>query len=82
MLNGWIEEKSAAMSQFVATLEPELRPGLDLRHAGDLFDALTIPELYSELVGRSGWSPEDYERWLAVTLAWQLLGRDISANTV
>lgn len=75
MLAGWIEEKSRAMARFVASLEGSLRPGLDLERAGDLFDALTIPELYRELVDRSGWQPDEYEQWLARVLAWQLLGR-------
>ncbi len=74
MLAGWIEEKSRAMAHFVASLEGALRPGLDLKRAGALFDALTIPELYRDLVERSGWEPGDYEQWLTATLAWQLLG--------
>lgn len=74
MLSGWIEDKSRAMAQFVASLEGALRPGLDLDRASDLFDALTIPELYRDLVIRSGWQPDEYERWLTGTLAWQLLG--------
>jgi AcrR family transcriptional regulator len=76
MLDGWIAGKSAAMARFIASLDGALRPGLDLERAGDLFDALTIPELYGDLVGRSGWLPAEYEGWLASTLASQLLGRD------
>lgn len=76
MLDGWIDEKSKAMAHFVASLEGSLRPGLDLRLAGNLFDALTIPELYRDLVNRSGWSPDEYERWLTKTLAWQLIDRN------
>jgi len=75
MLAGWIEEKSQAMAHFVASLEGVLHAGLALGRAGDLFDALTIPELYRDLVDRSGWSPDEYERWLATTLTWQLLDR-------
>lgn len=77
MLHGWIADKSGAMARFVASLEETLRPELDLRRACGLFDALTIPELYRDLVDRSGWSPEEYERWLARTLTWQLLGREV-----
>ncbi|MCC6167037.1 MAG: TetR/AcrR family transcriptional regulator [Caldilineaceae bacterium] len=75
MLAGWIEEKSRAMAHFVASLEGSLRPGLDVERASDLFDALTIPELYRELVDRSGWQPDKYEQWLARVLAWELLGQ-------
>ena len=63
------------MAHFVASLKGALRPDLDVPRASDLFDALTIPELYRDLVDRSGWSPDEYERWLASTLAWQLLGQ-------
>ena len=75
MQAGWIEDKSRAMAHFVASLHGALRPDLDVARASDLFDALTIPELYRELVERSGWSPDEYEGWLASTLAWQLLGQ-------
>ena len=75
MLAGWIEDKSRAMAHFVESLQGSLRPDLDGARASDLFDALTIPELYRDLVERSGWSPDEYERWLARTLAWQLLGQ-------
>lgn len=75
MLTGWIEDKSRAMAHFVASLEGALRPGLDTSQASDLFDALTIPELYRDLVERSGWQPDEYEQWLTGTLVWQLLGQ-------
>lgn len=73
MLASWIADKSAAMTHFVASLEGMLRPGLDLRRASNLFDALTIPEVYRDLVHRCGWLPDDYEHWLADLLASQLL---------
>lgn len=75
MLAGWIEEKSRAMNHFVASLEDALRPGLDTQRASDVFDALTIPELYRDLVERSRWLPDEYEEWLTSALAWHLLGR-------
>lgn len=75
MLAGWIDEKSDVMARFVASLERSLRPGLDPKRASDLFDALTVPEVYRELVDRAGWQPDEYEQWLAGVLAWQLLGK-------
>lgn len=75
MLATWIEDKSRAMEQFVASLEGALPPTLDAKRASALFDALTIPELYRDLVHRSGWSPDDYEHWLAETLVNQLITR-------
>ncbi len=42
-----------------------LRPGLTPRKAADQMAALFVAEVYEELTGpRSGWSPDEYERWL------------------
>ena len=41
--------------------------------AGDVIHALASPELYHLLVIDRAWSPQRYERWLAETLAGQLL---------
>lgn len=38
---------------------------LDVSRAEALLDALTLTELYEELVSRHGWSADDYEAWLA-----------------
>lgn len=46
-----------------------LRPGLDPDRARDIVWALNSPQLYQMLVGERGWSPQEYERWLATTLA-------------
>jgi AcrR family transcriptional regulator len=50
-----------------------LWPGLREREAADLIHALMSPELYRLLVIDRSWSPERYERWLARTLADQLI---------
>jgi TetR/AcrR family transcriptional regulator, regulator of cefoperazone and chloramphenicol sensitivity len=42
-----------------------LRSGLTRRRAADQMAALCVAEVYEELTGpRSGWSPDEYERWL------------------
>lgn len=51
-----------------------LRPGMRARDAADVIHALASPELYRLLVVDRAWSAERYERWLAETLANQLLG--------
>jgi AcrR family transcriptional regulator len=51
-----------------------LRPGLDVARATDLLWTLNHPSLYWLLVGERGWTPEQYETWLAEVLAAQLLG--------
>ena len=36
--------------------------------AGAVIDALTMPEVYLELVGAHGWTPDEYEAWLGAAL--------------
>jgi AcrR family transcriptional regulator len=50
-----------------------LREGLRERDAADIVHALASPEVYGLLVLDRGWSGERYERWVAETLAQQLL---------
>jgi AcrR family transcriptional regulator len=50
-----------------------LREGLRERDAADIIHALASPEVYGLLVLDRGWSGERYERWIASTLAGQLL---------
>ena len=51
-----------------------LRPGLDVAAATDRLWTLNHPDVWSLLVGRRGWTPEEYERWLADSSRDQLLG--------
>jgi AcrR family transcriptional regulator len=44
-----------------------------LGHAQAMFRALAAPGVYRELVEESGWSPEDFERWVRETLQRNLL---------
>lgn len=48
------------------------RKGLDRETAATLMWMYTSPEIFHKLVHESGWSPDDYERWLAHTLVWNL----------
>ena len=52
-----------------------LREGVRERYAADVIHALMSPELYRLLVVDRGWKVYRYERWLATTLADQLLAR-------
>ena len=53
---------------FTKSLEPHLRLGLDATHAASILQALCLPEIFDELVRRSGWSADEYQTWLAKTL--------------
>lgn len=50
-----------------------LRPGLNPDRAADIVWALNDPGLYRVLVDGRGWSPAEFESWLAETLQRQLL---------
>ncbi len=52
-----------------------LAPGVTVARAGDLVWVLSGAELYRMLVVERGWSPDEYENWLASTLSDSLLAR-------
>ena len=51
-----------------------LRPGLDVAEATDRLWTINHPDVWTLLVGRRGWTPDRYERWLADSSSDQLLG--------
>jgi AcrR family transcriptional regulator len=61
------------LQSFAKSLELHLRAGLDADHAASILQALCLPEVFDELVRRSGWSADEYQAWLARTLKWELL---------
>jgi AcrR family transcriptional regulator len=63
------------MNRFVAEMKDALRPDLDEGRAAAILLALAQPAVYRELVEVAGWSPDQYEAWLAETLKEQLLPR-------
>lgn len=50
-----------------------LRPGLDIARATDILWTLNHPDLWLLLVGRRGWTPEQFEKWFGDTTCEQLL---------
>ena len=50
-----------------------LKPGLGVTRATDMLWALNHPNLFRLLVSDRGWSPAQYEEWLADTFCSQLL---------
>jgi len=69
-----LERRRAGIRALVSTLEEALRPGMDVAQAAAIVDALTLPEVYAELVDVQGWAPDAYEGWLAAALTRELLG--------
>jgi AcrR family transcriptional regulator len=51
-----------------------LARGLKVGRATDLLWTLNHPDVYTLLVNERGWTPEQYESWLASATASQLLG--------
>lgn len=67
-------EKVIAMRRNgISRLAQSFGSAVDPAHAAAILDALTVPEVYKELVEISGWTPDEYEVWLAKTLRQQLL---------
>jgi AcrR family transcriptional regulator len=50
-----------------------LREELDVTRAADILWTLNHPDVWLLLVGRRGWTPEEFERWFADTACAQLL---------
>jgi AcrR family transcriptional regulator len=65
--------RRANLDRFISEMSPALRSGLGPDRAAAIFFALTLPEVYENLVGEAGWSPDQYEAWLAEILLQQLL---------
>jgi len=61
------------LDAFIGSLANHLRPGLDIQDASAILRALCQVELYEELVGRSGWTAQAYQNWLAAALKRELL---------
>ena len=53
-----------------------LRSGLTVAQATDVLWALGSADMYRMLVVDRGWSPEQYEQWLASSLVHSLLGQE------
>lgn len=66
--------RRAGLLQLARTLERDLRPGVTVDQAAAVMDALTHPAVYMTLVATHGWSAEEYETWLAASLARSLIG--------
>lgn len=69
------DRRAANMRRFVEELRQAggLRPGLTVAEAADTVWATNSPELYLMLVRHRGWTPEQYEAWLADLWAAYLL---------
>jgi AcrR family transcriptional regulator len=65
--------RTAAVARVAEAVAQAPRPRLSVPEAAAIISALTLPEVYRELVQDRGWSPDDYEAWIKQTLTQQLL---------
>ena len=68
-----LEQRRRGIAALATSLDAALRPGVSVGQAYAVLDALTLPEVYEELVGVHGWTSDAYEAWLAGTLVRELL---------
>jgi AcrR family transcriptional regulator len=68
-----VEKVLAVRRNGIARLAQSFGSRVDAARATAILDALTVPDVYRELVEINGWTPDDYEAWLARTLRQQLL---------
>ena len=68
-----LQGRRTFLTHFISDMSEQLHPDLSPTRAVALLYALTQPAIYHELVGVDGWSPQEYEVWLAETLQHQLL---------
>ena len=80
MLAGWKDDRARSLRSVVAGAERDLRTGMSAKRAGAIIRALTSPDIYAELVEGEGWTPGDYEVWLADLLGDLLVGSKSSTT--
>lgn len=69
-----LEYRAAAVTRVAQAVAKASRPRLQVPQAAAIISALTLPEIYRELVHDRGWSADQYEDWISQTLTQQLLG--------
>jgi AcrR family transcriptional regulator len=71
LLRSKLAGRNQVMDAIMASLEQDLR--VPLKQAQAVYRALAAPGVYRELVEESGWSPAEFENWVADSLIRQLL---------
>ena len=71
LLRSKLAGRNQVMDAMIASLEGRLR--IPLKQAQAIYRALAAPGVYQELVDESGWTPEEFETFVADSLHRQLL---------
>lgn len=69
-----LQRRRRGLASLAQGLEPDLVSGMTTQRAAAVLDALTLAEVWMELVETQGWTADEYEAWLRQILAQQLLG--------
>lgn len=68
-----LEQRRRGIRALAERLQDDLRPGIGVGIAAAILDALSLAEVYAELVEVQGWTADAYETWLAAAIARELL---------
>ena len=71
LLRSKLAGRNEVMDAMIASLQGQL--AVPLAQAQAMYRALAAAGVYRELVQESGWSPEDFERWVGDTLQRNLM---------
>jgi len=71
LLRSKLAGRNQVMDAMIESLRPALR--IPLKQAQAVYRALAAPGVYQELVDESGWTPAEFEEFVADSLARQLL---------
>lgn len=75
-----IREIRADTALWITQLGSALRPGLTKAHAADVMVTVQSPYVYSTLTVDLGWSPAQYEQWLAHAMPGLLLRPELLSD--
>ena len=79
LLRSKLAGRNEVMDAMIASLEDYLQ--VPLREAQAVYRALAAPGVYRELVDESGWTPEQFARWVGDALHRHLLGQPMSRGS-
>jgi AcrR family transcriptional regulator len=65
--------RRSGLGRLARSLDGGVAAEVDVKRAAAILDALTLPEVYLELVDVQGWTPDEYEAWLGRSLRQQLV---------
>ena len=65
--------RRSGLGRLAGSLDDLSAADADVKRATAILDALTLPEVYIELVDVHGWTPAEFEAWLGRSLRQQLI---------